>query len=182
MFFYTAGPAVREEKVGLSAHLVVDALADAYRSRQRQGLKPSRDIDVISVNVALIDKDVARVDSDPQLHSIQLIRLTRSKSALDIQGATYRIDRAHKLDQQSVAHAAHETPAIFFYRRVNQFTRMARKARMRLVLTTAHHTAVADDIGEHHCHQSPRVPRGNRLDWHRSGRGNQLDCHRCSLL
>jgi hypothetical protein len=51
MFFYTAGPAVREEKVGLSAHLVVDALADAYRSRQRQGLKPSRDIDVISVNV-----------------------------------------------------------------------------------------------------------------------------------
>src|SRR5258708_32044552 len=149
--FYAVGPAVREEKVGLSARLVVDAPADAYRSRRSQGLKPSRDIDAVSVNVALIDEDVARIDSDPQLHSIRLIRLTRSKSALDIEGATYRIHPAHKPDQQSVAHPAHQTPAILFNRRVNQFTPMARNARMRLVLTTAHHAAVVDDIGKHHC-------------------------------
>src|ERR1700726_3096375 len=64
---YAVSPAVREEKVGLSARLVVDALADAYRSRRSQGLKPSRDIDAVSVNVALIDEDVPRVDSDPYL-------------------------------------------------------------------------------------------------------------------
>ena len=121
--FYTVRPAVREKKLGLSARLVVDALADTYRSRQSQGFKPSRDIDAVSVNVALIDEDVARVDPDPQLHAVRLIRLTRSKSALDIERATYRIDRAHKLDQQSVAHAAHETPAIFANCWVNQFTR-----------------------------------------------------------
>src|SRR5665811_209817 len=110
----------RRKKLGLSARLVVDALADAYRSRRCQGLKPSRDIDAISVNVALIDEDIARVDPDPQLHGVRLIRLTRSKSALDIERATYRIDRAHKLGQQSVAHAAHETSAIFVNCWINQ--------------------------------------------------------------
>src|SRR5260370_162998 len=70
--FYALLPPVREKKLGLSARLVVDALADTSRSRRSQGFKPSRDIDAVSVNVALIDEDVARVDPDPQLHGVWL--------------------------------------------------------------------------------------------------------------
>src|SRR5260370_41979108 len=78
--FYSPRPAVREEKLGLSARLVVDALADTDRSWRSQGFKPSRDIDAICVHVALIDDDVARVDSDPQRHGARLLLLTRSTS------------------------------------------------------------------------------------------------------
>ncbi len=163
--FYTALAAVREKELGQGARLIVDALADAYRSRRRQGLEPSRDIDAVSVNVALIDQDVARVDPDPQLDTVLLllIRLSRGKPALDIERTTYRVDRARELDQQSVAHAAHETSVIFVDCRLDQFTRMASKARMRLVLAAAHHAAVIDDIGQHNGHQSPTLRRPARL-------------------
>ena len=114
---------VREKQMGLGVRLIVDALADTYRSRRSQGFKPSRDIDAVSVDVLLTDQHVARVDPDPQLHAVRLIRLTRSKSALDIERAMYRVDRTPKLDQQPVAHAAHETPVIFVNCWVNQFTR-----------------------------------------------------------
>ena len=174
-------PAVREKKLGQGARLVVDALADADRSGRSQRLEPGRDIDDVSVNVALIDQDVARVDPDPHLHAVLLACLTRGKSALDVERTAYRVDRGRKLDQQSVAHAARETSVIFADGRPDQFTHMPRKARMRLVLVAAHHAAVADDIGQHDGHHSPAM-RGDRLDHGRGRpRADQLDCHRGAL-
>ena len=47
---------------------------------------------------------------------------------------------------------------------------------MRLVLASAHHAAVIDDVGQHDRHQSAAL-RGGRLHCHLS-RGDQLDGHR----
>ena len=55
--FYPLLAMVREKELRLSASLVVDTLADAYGSRRSQSLKPSRDIDAIPIDIALIDKN-----------------------------------------------------------------------------------------------------------------------------
>src|SRR3954451_1346671 len=90
--FYALRSTVCEENLWFTASLVVNALAYTHRSRRCQGLKPSRDIDAVSVDVSLIDEDVARIDPDAQPHGVWLIHLARRKSSLNIKRATYRID------------------------------------------------------------------------------------------
>ena len=96
---------ILEREVELVAHLVVHHPADADATRLRQGFETCRDVDAISIDIVLVEDDVAEIDPDAKFDPL-LLRdpsVAVGHRALHFDRAAHRIDNARKFDQQPVA-------------------------------------------------------------------------------
>jgi hypothetical protein len=85
--------------------MVAHGAGDTKAARVCQCLQPSRDIDPVAENVALIDDDVAEIDADPEADALLLggVSLAVEHAALRLDGTAHGIDHAGKLGQHAVA-------------------------------------------------------------------------------
>jgi len=88
--------------------LITYTSGDVYFSGLCQSFQPRRYIHAVSVDIAIIDYDIAGIyaDTEPYLAVGIGYSLTMGQFTLYFESTTYRVDSTVKLYQKSVAHGS----------------------------------------------------------------------------
>src|SRR5215469_9176480 len=86
-----------------SDRVVAHDLADADPARLGQCFEPSRQIDVVAVDVLVVGDDLAEIDADTERDAALMGDIANGHRALPFDRAAHRVNDAGKFDQQSVA-------------------------------------------------------------------------------
>jgi hypothetical protein len=97
---------ILEREVKLIAHLVAYDAANTDPAGLGQCLETGGDVDAVTVDVALIDDNIAEINADAEVDApfsgnVSVVALCHV--ALHLDRAAHRIDDAGKLDQRAVA-------------------------------------------------------------------------------
>ena len=122
---------------------------DADAARFRQPLQPCRDVDAVAVYVVSIDDHVPKINPDAEGDAPVLGRLCVAVGhrALDLDGASDRIDDAREFDERPIASQLHGAAAVLFHLRVDELAAMGLQAGERPLLVRAHQARIARHIG-----------------------------------
>ncbi|MGA7262726.1 MAG: hypothetical protein WBX30_17780 [Stellaceae bacterium] len=96
---------ILKREVKLIAHLVAHDPAHTDPAGLGQRLEAGGDVDLVAVNVALVDDNIAEINADAELDTpfSRDVSLALGHCALHFGSAAHRIDDAGKLDQCAVA-------------------------------------------------------------------------------
>ena len=122
---------------------------DADAARFRQPLQPCRDVDAVAVYVVSIDDHVPKINPDAEGDAPVLGRLCVAVGhrALDLDGASDRIDDAREFDERPIASQLHGAAAVLFHLGVDELAAMGLQAGERPLLVRAHQARIARHIG-----------------------------------
>jgi hypothetical protein len=131
------------------AHLVPDNPADADPAGLGQGFQPRGYVHTVAEDVVFLSDHVAKVDADAECDTPLLWRfgVTVGHAALDLNGATHRIDHAWKFRQQSVAGILYRMAAVLLDLGLNQLAEMRLEPLVRPLLIRAHQARVPRHVG-----------------------------------
>ena len=140
---------VFEGKVELVANLVANNPADTDPARLSQCLETRRDVYPVSVNVPLIDDDVAKVDPHAELDATfdWHARVALDHLALHVNCAAYRVDYAGKFDEQAIPCGFDNPAAVLFNLRVCKLAPKELQRGERSFLIRPHQPRIAGDVG-----------------------------------
>jgi hypothetical protein len=128
----------------------IDGTRDVNAARLRQPFQPCGDVHAFTVNVIVLDDDVAEVDADTILTPLRPGQL---KVATDhpLLNHNCRSDRLHRrLERRSVAAGLDDSPMVFSNGRENDFPHEPPYARVRPPFVSVHQSGIAGDIGSKH--------------------------------
>src|ERR1041385_7003221 len=141
-------PHILEREIELVAHLIAHDAADAYSARRGQRFKACRDIDAITVNIRVVDDDVADVQADAKFDA-PLLRdgdVAFGHEALDVDGTAYRIDDTGELDEDAVARGLDDAPPMLRDFRVDYRPPVAFQGSQSAFLVNTHQARIAGDV------------------------------------
>jgi len=126
----------------------MDHLLNADTSGRRNALKPSRNIDAIAKDIVAINYNIADIDADAELDLLvrRQFSTARRHRALDVDGATNRINCAGELHQDAVASSLHDAPAMLRKLWVKDGFAESFECTEGALLVAAHQTTVAYDV------------------------------------
>ncbi len=133
--------------------MAVDFLRDADAAGLGQRFQPRRDVDPVAVDVAVLGDDVAQIEADPENEAafLGLTRFVLGQLVLPGHRAGEPVDRACKLDQQTVAEQLDHPSVVFRDQWLEKFLAERGEAPQRALLVRRHQPAVADDVGSQYC-------------------------------
>src|SRR5580698_441109 len=147
----------------LVAHLTPGVLGEADAAGLGETFEPGGDVDPVAhkVTVRFLDH-VAQVNSDAKLDALigRDARIALDHAVLDRDGAAHGVDYAAKLDDDSVAGALDDPPAMRSNGGIHQIAVQLPQPRERSLLVGAHKSAVADSIGDQDRSDLPRFRHG----------------------
>ena len=111
----------------LAPDLAVSVIRDADAAGVRDAFEASRDVDAVAEDVVVVDDDVADMNADAKLDALCFgyIDIAVRHAALNLDGATHRVDRAAEFDQHSVAGGLDDAAPMLGDLRVDQRLRQA---------------------------------------------------------
>src|SRR5262244_1701425 len=114
-----------------------------------QRLKARRDVDPVSINIVVIDDDIADINTYAELNSFLSWQLCSALNhgVLNVDSAAYRIHDAHKFDKHTVARRLHDTSTMLCNFWIDQFLPMGFELAQRAFLVSAHQPTITSDIG-----------------------------------
>ena len=117
--------------------------------RVPRALQPRRHVHPVAIDVAALDDDVADIDADAKRDPLLWIDLCVASRhpALDLDGATQRVDHARELSQQTIASGLDDPSAVFLDLRIQQVAPKNLQPGERALFIRAHKPAVAGDVG-----------------------------------
>src|SRR5208282_221833 len=133
------------------ADLVAYRAADVDPAGLRQTLQPRGGVDPLAVNQVAIGDDIAHGDRDPKLNTpvVRHLFSVLRHFALHFDRAGHGIDDAVELDQQAIAHAAHDAAFVRHDCRIEEIAPDGVERRQGTLLVDPHQAGIADDIGAH---------------------------------
>ena len=146
--FYTSFAFVLEAQKGIAFELIAHPAGDIDRARLGEAFEPRRDIDVVAVDIALVDNDIACVYANAEPYPAVGIdrRLALGQFALYREAAAHRVNGAVEFDEKPVPHAADQPPAAFGYFGLNQVFYVIGEPEMGFFFIDVHQPAVTDHI------------------------------------
>ncbi len=146
---YLLFPHVLEVKLELLLHVVVDMAGDADTAWLRQDLKPCRDVDAVSEQLALLDEHVAQVDANTEAHAscLRQVGIALRQLPLHFHGAAHRIHRTGKLGQDGIAGSV-DHPAPVLLDEIGKDVAVGVQSVNDGVVVVAHQAAVAHHVGD----------------------------------
>lgn len=113
---------------------------DADATGRTQALKPGSYIRPVPENVALVDDEVADIQTHPEDDPLVFrhSRIAVAHGPLHLDRAGDRFDGTGELYEHTVACGFHEASVVPFHRRINNFATNSLQARMRPGLIHAH--------------------------------------------
>ena len=119
----------------------------------RKRLHAGGDVDTVTVDVSLVDDDVADIDADAELDPAILRNgcIAFSHGTLDFHGATGCVDRTRKFDQSAVARGFDHTAAMFRNLGIDQFAAASLERCESTFLVSTHQAAIACNISSKNC-------------------------------
>ena len=130
------------------AHMVAHPARDADTPRQCQRFEARRDIDAVAEDIAVLNHDVADVDSDAELHAVfgRLTLAGDGEVLLDPHGAIEGVDDTRELCQHAVAGGPGDTALMLGNQRIDDEAQAGQRGQRRN-LVALHVSAIAFDIG-----------------------------------
>ena len=130
---------------------------NADAARLGNALKPRRDIDAIAKDIVAIDDDVAHIDTDAELDLLvrRHISIACRHRALNVDGATNRVDCTGELYQGAIARSLHDAAAMLGDLGIDDFAPACLECSKSAFLVDAHQPTVAGDIGSKDRSQPP---------------------------
>src|ERR1700733_1307130 len=151
-------------------HLTVGVLGETDCAGGGNALQPCGDIDAIAHQVAvrLLDH-VAKVDAYAELDAALGLHagVALGHPSLHFDRAAHGVDHATKLDNDAVASALDDAPAVGGDGRIDQIAAQAAQPRQSTIFVSPGEPAVTDDIGDQDCCEFPDLghwtlgPSGN---------------------
>jgi len=175
---------VDEADAEVVADLPAHRAGDGDAARRRNRLETRRDVDAVACDVVLVDEDVAEVDADAVIDAPAPGQpaVALGHGALDLDRRLQRRQRARELDQEAVAHRAHDAAAMAAHGGVGDLGAGLEQARVRAGLVALHQPAVAGDVGDHHGGKPARRRRAHPLPKRRAARSVMPALSRRCLL
>ncbi len=105
--------------------------------------------------VAVLEDDVAKIDSDAELDTpiVRHVRVAPSQALLDLDRGTHGIGHTVKLDQQAVAGRLDDTAMVPFDHGINQLDAVRSETGKRAAFVHFHEPTVADHVRRNDCRQ-----------------------------
>ena len=153
------------------ANLVAHRAADVDPAGFGQRFHPRGDGDTVAVDQIAVRDHIAHVDREAKLDAPvgRRIGAPLRHCPLDRDRAAHGIDDAVELDQQAVAHRAHDAAPVLGDLRVDEIVADRSERRQGALLVDPHQPGIADDIGAQNdgkpmlysgiCHNLPASPR-----------------------
>ncbi len=162
---------VLERELELVTHLVPHGAADADAARLRQRFKPRRYVDAVSVDVLVVDDDVADVQADTKLDAAIRWNLDVALGylSLHLDGTADRIDDAGKLDKKAVACRLDDTATVFGDLWIHDRTHVALERCQCAFLVEAHQPRISRDISRENRREAPLDPLFRQIDLLKGG-------------
>src|SRR5713226_8986109 len=136
--------AILEANVQLAFDFAVDLARDQDTTRIGNAFKSSRDVDPVTINIALLVNDhVAQIDADPQLKGA----LVRPEVFLNFQPALYGSKRTGKFREDAVSGRLNEATPMAAEARLDHLPPEPPDLRIGRLLGTFHKSGIADHIG-----------------------------------
>jgi hypothetical protein len=126
---------------------------NADAARLRNALKARRYVDAIAKDVVAINDDVAHIDADAELDVLagRQIGISFRHRALNVDGATNRIDRTGELYQRAIARSLDDAAAILRDLWVDEGFAQGFECSVGALFIAAHQATVAYDVGREDC-------------------------------
>ncbi len=142
---------IRDRPIEPAFHLPIGLFGEANRARLANPFEPRGDIDAIAhqIAVGLLDH-VAEMDADAELDAA-IFRHSGAAfghAGLHLDRAAHGVDHAAKFDQEPIAGALDDTPAMGGYCWIDEITAQPPEPRQGALLVGAGEPAVADDVGD----------------------------------
>jgi hypothetical protein len=140
---------ILEGKVELATRIFLYSGRDADATGFRDPFQPRCHVHPVAIDVATLDYDVADIDADAKRDPLLWIDLCVASRhpALDLKGATQRVDHAPELSQQTIASGLDDPSAVFLDLRIQQVAPKNPQPGERPFFIRAHKPAVAGDVG-----------------------------------
>jgi hypothetical protein len=121
---------------------------NADAARFGQAFQPSRNVHPIPIDLLLVNDDVAKIDTDAELHPPGWcqIGIFRFKSGLNSYSTLDRVHHAVELGQYAVAGGVDETAVVLLDELTDDPPIRGQGAKRRLLIVS-HKAAVAVDVG-----------------------------------
>jgi hypothetical protein len=106
---------ILERKIELIAHLIMHDAADPDAAWLRQGFETRRDVDAVTIDVLVINDDIAHVQTNPKLNTPfwRNLNIALGHLPLNIDCTAYGVDDTGKLNKDTVARRLDNAPAVF---------------------------------------------------------------------
>ena len=149
-----------ERDVELVAHLVAHDAADADAAGFGHRLEPRGNIDAVPVDVAVVDYDIADINTHAQVDATvgRGGGCALGHPALDFDRAAHRVDDARELDQYAVAGGLDDAAAVLGDLGVEKAGAQFLEIAQRALFVHAHQPAVAGDVSRHDGRQAAFDP------------------------
>ncbi len=134
--------------VELVANQPVGVIRDADAPRLRDAFKPRGDVDPVAENIAVLDHDVADMNSDAELDAFVLWyrRVAFDHAALHLYGAAHCVHRAREFDQDAVASSLDDPAAMLGDLGIEVLAPKVVDTRERAFFVGAHEPAIAGNV------------------------------------
>ena len=142
---------IRDRPIEPTFHLPIGLFGEANRARLANPFEARGDIDAIAhqIAVGLLDH-VAEMDADAELDAA-IFRHSGAAfghAGLHLDRATHGVDHAAKFDEEPIAGALDDAPAMGRYCWIDEIAAQPPEPRQRALLVGAGEPAVADDVGD----------------------------------
>src|SRR5262249_53003777 len=138
------------------AHLLVRRGTEANPARHSQRFEPSRNVDAVAEDVAILDDDVTDIDAHPKFNSAlcRYCGVAGDHLPLHLDRTTHRVYYAGELDKEAVAGGLDDATPMLRNFGVAEFTTNGTQCRQRALFVFAHQPRIAGDIGRQDGRQS----------------------------
>jgi hypothetical protein len=130
--------------------LLIDLLRDANRVGLCQRLQAGRDVDAVTLYIALVLYDIAQMDADPDMNLLRgfVLGVIGTELGLNTLGALHGVDHGRELDQEAIPCGLDGVAMMRAHRLVDDPVMRFQQAQ-HAGFIRAHLAAKADDIREH---------------------------------
>ena len=146
----------------LVLHVVAHGARDADAARLGQRLESRGDVHAVTVNVVILDDDVAEIDPDPEpdLPVRRHVPSALRHALLQLDRAADGVDHTGELDQRAVAHELDDAAVVLGDLRLDEVPAQGLERGERARLVGRHEPRVADDVRSEYRRQPARHQSG----------------------
>jgi hypothetical protein len=130
-----------DQGMGLTRQANAALIGDSFQ--------PRRNIDAVTMDIFLIDNDIAKIDADAELKALFAGRIGVASRHLFLDGDSTFESRLHgrELGQKSIARVFDNGSFMFGYPGVNDFGTRTAPSRIGAFLVGIHHPRIAGHVG-----------------------------------